>query len=332
MPLTTRRFFINRSASTAASTIFWPHLKTALGAIPAASAGPNLQFPSEPRERIGIASYPFRDFIVGAHDKDNRASTPKMELKDFAAHAKSKFNISKIEPWSEHFRSRDPKYLEELRSSVEKAGGAIIDIAVDGEHSPYALDKAERQKAIAFSKQWIDVAVSVGSPSVRTNMPPAKDSKPDLDRSAGSLREVAEYGATKNVLVNLENDNPLSEDPLFIVSVIEKVNNPWLHANPDFANTLAAGKTEYAYQGMEAMFKDAYSICHVKAMEAGEKGQLVHVDLARAFGILKTSGYKGYCSMEFDSPGDPYQGTSDLIQKTIQYLSSNGPMRESNSL
>jgi hypothetical protein len=29
----------------------------------------------------------------------------------------------------------------------------------------------------------------------------------------------------------------------------------------------------------------------------------------------------GYCSMEFDSPGDPYQGTADLIEKTIRYLS-----------
>jgi sugar phosphate isomerase/epimerase len=321
LPRTTRRLFITRSAAGAASTIFWPHWSAATAAIPAASSGPTLRFPSEPRERIAIASYPFRDFMVGAHDKDNGSSTLKMDLKDFAAHVKSKFNINKIEPWSEHFRSRDPKYLGELRAAVEKAGAAIVNIAVDGEHSPYALEKAERDKAIAFSKQWIDIATSVGSPSVRTNMPPAKDSKPDLPRAAESLRQVAEYGGEKSILVNLENDNPLSEDPFFIVSVIEKVNSHWLHANPDFANTLATGKTEYAYKGIAAMFKLAYSICHVKAMEADEKGQLVHVDMERTFSILKNSGYKGYCSMEFDIPGDPYQGTSDLIQKTLQYLS-----------
>src|SRR5260370_3686832 len=217
--------------------------------------------------------------------------------------------------------SVDAKYLSDLRAVVDESGGAIVNIAVDGEHSPYAGDKADREKAIAFSKQWIDVAASVGSPSVRTNMPPAKDSKPDLDRAVESLLRVAEYGAAKNVLVNLENDNPLSEDPFFVVSVVEKVNSPWLHTNPDFANTLATGKTEYAYKGIAAMFTHAYSICHVKAMEADEKGQPVHVDLAKTFGILKNSNYKGYCSMEFDSPGDPYQGTSDLIEKTLQYLS-----------
>lgn len=296
--------------------MLWPGLKTAI----AASASPALHFPSTPRERIAIASYPFRDFIAGAHYENSNSIAPKMDLKEFLSHVKSKLSINKIEPWSEHFRSREPKYLEELRSAVEKAGGAIVNIAVDGQHSPYAVDKAERENAIAFSKQWIDVAASVGSPSVRTNMPPAKDSQPDLDRAAGSLQRVAEYGASKNILVNLENDNPLSEDPFFIVHVIEKVGSPWLHANPDFANTLAARKADYAYKGITAMFRHAYSICHVKAMEADEKGQLVNVDLAKTFGILKSSKYKGYCSMEFDSPGDPYRGTSDLIEKTLQHL------------
>jgi len=243
-----------------------------------------------------------------------------MDLKNFLAFVKSKFNINRIEPWSEHFRSLDARYLGELRSLVEKTGGAIVNIAVDGEHSPYAPDKSERERAFAFSKQWIDVAAAVGSPSVRTNMPPAKDAKPDLDRAAETLLRVAEYGAAKKIVVNLENDNPLSEDPFFIVSLIEKVNSPWLHANPDFANTLTTGKTEYAYKGIAAMFEHAYSICHVKAMEADEKGQLVQVDVARTFGILKNSNYKGYCSMEFDSPGDPNQGTADLIEKTLQYL------------
>lgn len=317
MPLTTRRIFIAESAGAAATAMLWPGLKTGL----TATSGPALKFPSDPRERIAIASYPFRDFIAGARDKSNSSSTPKMDLKEFAGHVKSKFNINRIEPWSEHFRSSDAKYLEELRAAILKSGSAIVNIAVDGEHSPYAMDKAEREEAIAFSKKWIDIAATIGSPCVRTNMPPAKDSKPDLARAAETLAQVAEYGASRNIVVNLENDNPLSEDPFFIVSVIKKVSSAWLHANPDFANTLATGKTAYAYKGIAAMFQHAYGICHVKAMEADEKGELVHVDLPKAFGILKSSGYRGYCSMEFDSPGDPYQGTSDLISKTLQYLS-----------
>ena len=284
----------------------------------AAEAGPGMRFPAAARERIAIASYPFRDFIAGKEDK---SGSGKMELKEFVAHVSAKFNIKKIEPWSAHFRSLEKAYLEELRAAVAKAGGAIVNIAVDGEHSPYAADGAERERAIAFSKQWVDAAVAIGSPSVRTNIPPAKDSKPDLERTAESLKRVAEYGAAKNVVVNLENDNGVSEDPYFLVKVIEKVNSKWLYALPDFGNSLAAYEEEYAYWGIDGMFSNAYNISHVKETEVGEKGKIARVDLAKTFGIAKRHGYKGYFSMEWDSPGDPYAGTAGLIEKTLQNLS-----------
>jgi hypothetical protein len=103
--------------------------------------------------------------------------------------------------------------------------------------------------------------------------------------------------------------------------VIEKVNSAWLHALPDFANTLAAYEEEYAYRGIEAMFGHAYNISHVKETEVGDgKDKVAHVDLVRTFGIAKKHGYKGYFSMEWDSPGDPYAGTVGLIEKTLKNL------------
>lgn len=295
--------------------LFSPDLRTGL----AAQTEPHLPFPATPRERIAIASYPFRDFIAG---REGKPGGGKMELKDFAAHVSAKFDIKKIEPWSAHFRSLEKPFLEELRAAVVEAHGAIVNIAVDGEHSPYSADPAEREKAVAFSKQWIDAAAAIGSPSVRTNIPPAKDSKPDVERAAKSLKLVAEYGATKNVVVNLENDNPASEDPFFLVKVIEQVHSLWLHALPDFANTLAAFEEDYAYKGIDAMFGKAYNISHVKETEVGDgKDQVAHVDLPRTFAIARKHGYKGYFSMEWDSPGDPYAGTSGLIEKTLKNLS-----------
>ena len=307
------------AALSAAAASLWP--RRAAAAIVGDSA-PHIAFPSEPRQRIAISSYPFRDFIAGSPEHSKGSNAPKIDIKDFAAHVSSKLNISKIEPWSRHFRSTDAQYLQEFRSAVANARGAVVNIAVDGQHSPYALDSAERARAVAFSKQWIDVAAAIGSPSVRTNMPEAHDSKPDVDRAAESLGQVTAYAASKNVVVNLENDNPISEDPFFIVQLIDKVRSPWLRANPDFCNTLAAGKNqEYAYKAIAAMFAHAYSICHVKALEVNEQnGQTYRVDMPRTFRILKHAKYHGYCSMEFDSPGDPYAGTAALIATTLQYL------------
>ena len=301
---------MQQCAATAAGVSLAPVLARA-------SSAPNLQFPSQPRERIAIASYPFREFIAGEESK----TAKPMDLKDFAAHVIEKFQINKIEPWTGHFPSSDPKYLAQFRAAVEKAGAAVVNIAVDGEHSPYAVDRSEREQAIAFGKKWVDNATAIGSPSIRTNLPRAKDSQPDLDRTAESLGQVVEYASTKNIVVTLENDNPVSEDPFFLVALVEKVNSPWLHTLPDFCNTLAAKDPDYAYRGIDAMFGKAYCISHVKSSETNSKGIMVHVDMAKTFGLMKQHGYKGYCSMEWDDAGDPYQGTAELIRQTVQYLS-----------
>jgi sugar phosphate isomerase/epimerase len=66
------------------------------------------------------------------------------------------------------------------------------------------------------------------------------------------------------------------------------------------------------------MFAHAYGVCHVKDTEPGK---VVRVDLARAFGILRHHSYKGYCSIEYDAPGDPYKATAFLVDATVRYLS-----------
>jgi sugar phosphate isomerase/epimerase len=319
MSPTTRRQFVEQCASTAAAAWLLP------GFARAADAGPSFQFPSDPLQRVAVAAYPFREFIVGWKGWDGKTPSKvpreqQMELKDFAAHVAEKFQVHHIEPWSPIFPSTDPKYLEQFRAAVEKAKSSIVDIAVDGGHSQYAVDKAEREKAVTASNQWIDVGVALGSPSIRTHIDGLKDSKPDVGRCADTLARVADYAAKKNVVVHLENDNPVSEDPFFIVEVIEKVKSPWLRALPDFGNSLAAHDEAFQDRAMEAMFAHAYGICHIKDGEVDDKGKASHVDLAKAFATLKTHGYKGYCSIEYDAPGDPYKPTTQLIEATIKYL------------
>ena len=320
MSPSTRRQFVEQCASAAAGAMLLPAIARA------ASSGPSIHFPTDPRERVAVAAYPFREFIVGwkGWDGNTPSKVPReqqMELKDFAAHVVEKFNVRHIEPWSPAFPSTDPKYLEQFRAAVEKARSSVVDIAVDGGHSQYALDKTEREKAVTASNQWIDVGVALGSPSIRTHIDSAKDSKPDVGRTTDTLARVSEYAEKKNVVIHLENDNPVSEDPFFIVEVIEKVKSPWLRALPDFGNSLAAHDEAFQDRAMEAMFAHAYGICHVKDGEVDDQGKASHVDLAKAFAALRKHAYKGYCSIEYDAPGDPYKPTAALVEATIKYLS-----------
>ena len=321
MKPTSRRQFLGQCAGAAAGAWLVPEFGYA-----AVRSEPSVKFPSAPRDRVSVAAYPFREFLVGWKGWDGKTpgtvpAARQMELTDFAAHVAEKFNVHKIEPWSRIFPSTDPKFLEKFRAAVEKAHSAVVDIAVDGEYSQYSPDAAERDRALASSKQWLDVGAALGSPGIRTHVQGAKNSKPDVARAADTLARVADYGAKKNIVVNLENDDAVSEDPFFLVQVVEKVNSPWLRTLPDFGNSLNTHDDDFNDRAMDAMFAHAYSICHVKDGEVDEQGKATHVDLARTFAILKKHGYKGYCSIEYDAPGDPYKPTAELVEKAIGFLS-----------
>jgi sugar phosphate isomerase/epimerase len=286
-----------------------------------AAREPNLTFPSEPRERLAVPSWPFRAYIEAPANRWARdPKLPGMDLKDFAAMVVKRFNLRHIEPLGDHFSSTDPSYLREFRANVEKAGAQVVNIAADPRYSFYDSDDAKRQRAVGNGKMWVDIAVAIGSPSVRLHIAGAHNVKPDVDRAADSLKRLAEYGAQKNVLVNLENDDNVTEDPFFIVQVIEKVNHPYLHALPDFCNTMLTHDQEFNNRAMDAMFKHAYNISHMKDSEVGDKGKLYTVDVAKCFEIAKANGYRGYFSMEWEGQGEPNAGIQKLIEESLKNL------------
>jgi sugar phosphate isomerase/epimerase len=313
----TRRQFLGRVSSAALMAGFsYPSLNLS-GSIPE----PHISFPSAVRDRIAIASYPFRAYIDSPTNRERDHRLPGMDLKGFASMMAERFKVRHIEPYSAHFLSLKPDYLVGLSEAWEKVGIGPVNIAVDGGASFYDRDPRIRNQAIGFAKQWVDVAVAIRSPSIRTNNPQASNSGPDLERMIDSLRTVVEYAARRNVVVNLENDDPVSEDPLFIVKVIEGVRHPYLRALPDFGNSLAGGDVQFNRRALEDMFRHAYSICHVKDGGVSEGGKSFDVDVEGTFGILKASGYRGYCSIEFDRPGDPYGPTARLVEQSIAFLS-----------
>ncbi len=316
-PLSRRAFLEKISVLTTAGLA----AASAVGALPDTELEPHIIFPAHPRERISIASYPFRAYILSPDNRDRDTTLPGMNLLEFPAHVVAKFNIHNIEPHSRHFTSLQPDYLDDFRQILLKTKVRVVNIAVNTINSFYDPDASFRGKAVDYAKKWVDVASRIGSPGIRAHIAAARNSSPNVELAAGSLREVTEYAANKSIVVTLENDDLVSEDAFFLVKVIEAVNNPYLRALPDFANSMLSGDADFNYRALQAMFQHAYNICHVKDGEANDDDKLFKVDLKRSFDILKASNYRGYCSMEFDAPGDPYGPTSKLIEQTIKYIS-----------
>ena len=284
---------------------------------------PSIRFPTEARARLAVGSWPFREFIESPTNTGARnPNKPRMDLKDFGAMVVKKFGLHNIEPLDSHFRSTDEAYLHELRETTEKAGAHIINIPVDLQDSFYDPNVSRRFMSIKAGSRWIDIAAAVGSPSVRLHIAGVRNGQPNLARAIASLKQVADYGAEKNVVVNLENDDNFTEDPFFIVEVLERVNNPYLHALPDFCNSMLTHDQEFNNRAMEAMFKHAYNISHMKDSEVGDNGKLHTVDVGKCFEIAKAAVYRGYFSMEWEGGGDPYEGTQKLIDSSLKHLSA----------
>jgi hypothetical protein len=58
----------------------------------------------------------------------------------------------------------------------------------------------------------------------------------------------------------------------------------------------------------------------VKDGDFDQSGKNFPIDLAKTFGILKASGYRGFCSVEYSGAGDPHGPTKKLIEESVTYL------------
>ena len=309
-----RRTFLSISAACAAESIVG-----GLSHANAASQSPHVKFPTDPRSRIAISAWAFRSIIDAPQNDERDPKLPGMDMKDFAAHVREKFSIVNIEPYNRYFKSLEPAYLDQFRNALEKGGSHAVNIAADMDTSYFDADAGTRTKSVAEAKKWIDVAVAIGAPSIRTSMSSVKN-PPSLEFAAESLKPVADYAASKNVVVHLENDNLIAEDAFFIEKLVRRVNHPYLHALPDFGNSYGSGDPDFAARAVKALFPLAYAISHVKPTSATAQGKEMRVDLAGTFAVAKSAGYKGYFSMEYEGNEEILAATAKLIAESLKYI------------
>src|SRR5580658_207847 len=144
-----------------------------------ASTVPSYPFPRQPRERLAVTSWPFRNYIDSPGNKAFDRGKKGFDLKEFASVVVQRFGVHNINPLAQHFASTDPAYLASFREAVEKAGSHIVDLGL-GDGSFYDTDASKRQAAVDYGRKGIDLAVLVGAPSVRQHVSGAPGAKADV--------------------------------------------------------------------------------------------------------------------------------------------------------
>ena len=305
--LLTRRGFLQGALLCSAGMLFAEESKS-----------PQASFPTEPRERVAVATYPFRATIVSPTNRDRDPAKPGMDLAAFGRYIRSDFGVRGIEPLHSHFASTEASEIHKLRAALDAAGVRTVNIPVDEPVDLCSEDQKTRDAGNSAYRRWIDIAVILGSPSIRVSLPKCGDAS-RLAEAVQALRPTLDYAAQREIVVNLENDDPVLASDARIVSAIRQAGSPYLRALPDFANSLMGGDERFNAQAVTHMFAHAWNIAHVKDAESIH-GKRETVSLPELFHIAKAAGFRGYFSMESDSNVDPFADTKHLIAQTLALI------------
>ena len=260
---------------------------------------PHVAFPSNPRERLAVASWPFRKLV------DPKKGT--LPLLDFPQMIVDRFGVHGVELLDEHFLSTDAAYLDKLRAAVAKCGSRIVNIPVGRLGGSFYDADAEKRKHVVVDGEALDRCGGRGGIAERARACCCGEESSECRVRGGEFEGGRRVWGDARMSWCIWRMTMRGAKRRFFWSMLSRRRvRPWLRALPDFCNSMLLERgDDYNYKAVQALFEHAYGICHVKDSEQDGK-KMFHVDLGRTFEIARAAGYRGYFSMEYDAEGDPF--------------------------
>jgi sugar phosphate isomerase/epimerase len=277
--------------------------------------GPTLaQAAQDKMDRIAMGTLIMRYRFKQTKPKEMATIPNELTLPDVARYYRDRFGVRQIEFWSNHFESIETPYLTKVRDSIKAAGSKLIDVQFDFPYDLAAANESERLESVKTVKQWIDACAFLGSECVRVN--PGKP-RGLVENSIKSLKEVAGYAKSKNIVVITANHFGLEMNPDVHVKVVKEVGEN-IYTEPDFGNY--PHKTMFA--SLEKIIPYAY-IISAKTDEFNSKLEHTSFDLDKCIRMCEDAGFKGrYMVSQYSGKYQPidYEKVADW---TIERLKAN---------
>lgn len=245
----------------------------------------------------------------------------KLDPKDFATIAKKEFDINGIEYVNQFYLEavKQPGYVAELKQRASDAGVTNVLIMCDGEGKLGDPDLKKRVTAVRNHIKWLEWAAELGCHSIRVNAASSGSYEEQLKLAADGLRRLCEIGDTYGINVIVENHGGLSSHGRWLATVMQMVDNPRCGTLPDFGNFIVERgdvPLEYdRYLGTSELMPWAKGVS-AKSHAFDEQGNETSTDFEKMMKIVLGSGYKGWVGIEFEGPGDSFEG----IKKTKTLL------------
>ena len=193
------------------------------------------------------------------------------------------------------------------------------------------------EKEIEMVKYNVDLAEALGAKCMRhdatyginKNVPPPRGFDDVADRLAYGYREVTLYAEKKNISTSIENHGYFVQDSIRVEKLINKVGHKNFGALIDIGNFMCADENPAFAVGVLAPYAKHVHVkdFHFKSgmgpnpgdgffkSRGGNylRGAVVghgNVPVDQCLEVIKSSGYDGYLSIEFEGLEDPVIGTS----------------------
>lgn len=183
------------------------------------------------------------------------------------------------------------RQLDQLRDAAQSAGSKLTNLKMNQRGLDLAhVDDSKRKQALDTYQKSIDVAARLGAKWARP-LPLART--PDWKLFVDAYKQLAEYGAKRNVQVLVENYGWMDKEPGLTVKALDAIGSG-VAASPDTGNWV---NNEVRYAGLKLTFPRAVT-CDFKARKLGPNGEHSLYDLKRCFLIGYEAGFRGPWCLE----------------------------------
>jgi gluconolactonase len=214
------------------------------------------------------------------------------------------------------FASWDDEYLDRVRKAAEEQGRAIAGLIMGA--NLVAADGAARQQNLETVRQRMRAAARLGCSIVRIDTGStgneADDQTVGVERAITAFRELLPVAKELGLKMTIENHGGVSRKADNILRIIKGTDPEWVGACLDFGNW----PDEIRYSECEKLAAYCHHT-HAKALNFDEKGEDPRISFGRIIGMLRTAGYKGALSIEFEGAGDQVEGVKKSAALILKY-------------
>ncbi len=214
------------------------HRRDFLGKTLLAGAGAMLYPTLWENNKILGSSLPIRknDISLAQWALVNEIRQNQWKTLDFPRIAREDFGLNGIEFVNTLFEVPTYNYLKQLKENAMNYEVNMVLIMVDNEGETCTPSARERKQTVVNHKKWIDIAHFLGCHAIRTNCRgPRSASKTDaLLWASETYNMMLEYSIQANISVLIENHGGFSDDPDWMVALMQEVNNKYFGILPDW--------------------------------------------------------------------------------------------------